>query len=65
MTDHTFMQNLSLKVKKYHKVSHIIEKLWSCRIQNFRLEAILIIYISMQNLWLKIKITIKSSVIHH
>ena len=43
----------------------LIEKQWSFRIQNFRLGAIFIIYTSMQNLRLKAKITIKSSVIHH
>ena len=41
-------------------VSYIIEKLWSFRIQNFKLRAILIMHTSMQNLKLKAKITIKS-----
>ena len=41
-------------------VSYIIEKLWSFRIQNFKLRAILVMHTSMQNLKLKAKITIKS-----
>ena len=60
------MQNLRIKYKiPQNHVGYIIEKLWSCQIQNFRLGAILIMYTFMQNLRLKAQNTIKSSKIHH
>ena len=67
MTGYTYMEIMRLKVQKntISLVSYIIEKLWSFRIQNCKLRQILIIYTSMQNLKLKAKINIKSSVIDH
>ena len=60
------MQNLRIKYKiPQNHVGYIIEKLWSCQIQNFILGAILIMYTFIQNLWLKAQNTIKSSKIHH
>ena len=58
LTGYTCMQNMRLEVQKntISLDSYIIEKLWSFRIQNVKLRAILIIYTSMQNLKLKQKL---------
>ena len=61
MTGYTYMEIMRLKVQKntISLVSYIIEKLWSFRIQTFKLRTILIMYTSMQNLKLNAKIIIK------